>query len=295
MDEQALPECYIARRGSSYRACTKGDVIKGLLTLQMIERDVERGELTQEAAMNRVRALEKEGYPIDCAFAEEEPFEQCRKYAETIRREVHQKSLESLGRLKDTLSGKQPISYTFNSINGLQGSLEQAIQVAQTLERLQADVASKKMSAAQFEQIAKTYRAFGYKFITASSLLQEIIAEAQKAVEAIKTEITGKALALPGIDAVIMASVEGMSRSDAMSPLAQEVVGGVFQGDKEKFLRRAEYFTKKCLRTNEGHHICFSRDQDNGAATRLASASPEVQAAFFKQVEENARLMPGAW
>ncbi len=160
------------------------------------------------------------------------------------------------------------------------------------LQKLREDVALGRITAAEQARVILSMSAAGVPLICATAVLKTAKEQAEKAIEAVKTEITGKVLALPGIDAVMMQSVGGMSRSDEgnINPLAQEMIDTVFMGNKKAFFDRAEHFTQRCLRQNEGRHLCFSMNQANGAASRLAAAGPAALAAHWAQIDHDIRV-----
>lgn len=290
--QQTLCEYYVTDNGNLCTQQERFQAMRAIAELQMAELS---------GAMTRVRAEEiadlfgRMGIDFGYAMAKEEIIAECDLAAKDIKREVTAKLLSSLSRLNSIKNGTcQPPAnaQSYTALNGRVCTKEQALETAQILQQLREDVALGRITAAQQARVILSMSAAGVPLICATAVLKTAKDQAQKAIEAIKAEIIGKNLALPGIDAVIMASVEGMSRSDEgnVTSLAQEVMGTVFLGREKDFYDRAEHFTKRCLRQNEGRHLCFSMNQANGAASRLAAAGPAALAAHWAQVDHDIRV-----
>lgn len=282
-------------RAPNGNMCTAEDVIVMGEVLIMMHDDIKSGKITADKALNELEAMIQKGLPVECAFAQKVDLEKLEHVTYDLRKEALAYTLAPLARLNSIKNGTtQPptVAQSYTALNGRVCTKEQVLEIADTLQKLREGVALGRITEAKQAQVIRSMSAAGVPLICATATLQAAKDEARKAIEAIKTKIIEKNLALPGIGAVIMASVEGTSRSGKgnITSLAQEVIDTIFLGDSEKFGRRAEHFTKRCLRQNEPRHLCFSMNQANGAASRLAAAGPAALAAHWAQVDHDIRV-----
>lgn len=291
--QQTLCEYYRTEDG---RLCTNAERLEAARAVIGVINAVRAGEMTEVRATQISDLLGRLGIDFGCFMSDEEVIAECNQTAKDIKKEVTAKLLTSLSRLSSIKNGIYKVSaaQSYTALNGRVCTEEEARTTAQTLQQLAEDVASKRITPAQQARIILSMSAAGIPLICATATLEASQKKAQEAAEKIKKEITGKALALPGIDDLIMHSVSGLTVSNNIGPIAKDISETVFMGDTKAFFDRAEHFTKRCLRQNE-MHICYSLNQANGMAS-LHDATPETRAAFFAQVQRDieANIRSGA-
>lgn len=263
---QTLAERYMAPNGET---CTKAEVLEMSQIFDKIDEDLAAGRIRDEQVASIMLSLLENGVPLICAHA---------KKITPSKRICTPAQINEMHRVLETLDAKR----------------DMGVITATDYHARMSDL--RRGRDGDNPVCASCVEGLGCGHSSVRDTLKRFLETVKEKAATIKKEIIEKNCALPGVDECLKQSVACMTRCDQASertPEASEILDVIFLGDRKQFADRAEQMARKCIRTNEPRHICYSMNAANGAAAKLDASSDAEKAAFWARVDKVCRDAQG--